>query len=133
MTDEHGASAKAIAIGFFEDITAGRTDDAFARLAPDVRYEVISPEPYGDRMDRDGLGRFIETYLTPKLVGSMAIDIVGVTAEDERVAIETRMHAPGKHGKDYDNRFHFLFVVRNRQIVEVREYLDSKTFVDFVE
>ena len=121
-----------IAISFFDEINSGRFDEAFARLAPDVRYEVISPAPYGGLMDRAGLGEFVAKYVTPRLTGPMVIDVLGVTAESDRVSIETRVNAPGKDGKDYVNRFHFLFVVRDTQIVEVREYLNSAVFIDFV-
>lgn len=119
-------------MGFFDDVNAGRFDEAFARLAPDVVYDIVSPAPYGGVMDRAGLGNFVGTYVAPWQAGAMKIDVLGVTAEGERVAIETKIHAAGKDGKDYDNGFHFLFVVRDAAIAEVREYMDSAVFVEFV-
>lgn len=121
-----------VALGFFADINAGKFDEAFARLAEDVQYEVVSPPPYGGRMDRSGLSSFMAATIQPKLAGPLQVDILGVTASGDRVAIETRTRAKGKDGKDYDNRFHFLCVVRDGLIVEAREYLDSAVFIEFV-
>ncbi|WP_343617248.1 nuclear transport factor 2 family protein [Novosphingobium sp.] len=123
---------RTVALGFFEDINAGRSEDAFARLAPDVRYELMSPSPNGGMFDREGLGRFVADKIAPRLAGPMAIDVLGVTASDDRVAIETSIHAHARVGGAYVNRFPFLFVVRNG-LIAVREYLVSATFIAFVE
>lgn len=125
-------SPKDVALGFFADINAGKFEKAFARLSPDVVYDVVSPEPFGGVMNREGLGHFVETNIIPRLDGPMEIAVLGAVAEGDRVAIETRIHAKGKGGNDYNNRFHCLMVVREDVIVEVREYMDSAAFLRFV-
>lgn len=132
MTNTNTTTSKDIAVGFFDDVNAGRFDDAFARLAPDIAYDVVSPAPHGGVMSRDELGAFIGRYVAPRLAGPIITTILGVTAEGERVAIEAKVRASGKDGVDYDNRLHFLFVVRGQKIVEVREYLDSAKFIAFI-
>lgn len=47
------------------------------------------------------------------------------TAEGERVAMEAESTAKTVSGKVYQNKYHFLFVVRNGKIQSVREYLDT--------
>ncbi len=54
-----------VALGFFADINAGKFDEAFARLAEDVEYEVVSHPPYGGRMDRSGLSSFMAATIQP--------------------------------------------------------------------
>ena len=121
-----------IALAFFDDINAGQFDRAMARIAPEVAYEVVAPAPFGGSFDRAGLVAFTGQHLSPRLTGPMHVEVSGVTAEGERVALETTIHAPGKDGRDYANRFHMLLIIRDQMIVETREYMDSAKFVDFV-
>jgi ketosteroid isomerase-like protein len=122
-------SPKDVALGFFDDAENGRFAEAMARLAPDIAYDVVVPAPYGGVFDRDGLIAVI-TETANRLVEPMRLTITGVTAEGERVAIEAEGRAVTKAGKPHNNRFHFLFVVRDGVIVEAREYLDSAVYVE---
>lgn len=117
-------SPRDVCIGFFDDVNSGRFAQAFDRLAPDVVYEVVAPAPYGGTFDRDGLGATAAKTIA-KLAEALKVTIKGVTAEGERVAIETESYARAISGMIYNNRYHFLFVVRDEVIVEAREYLDS--------
>jgi len=51
--------------------------------------------------------------------------VKAMTAEGERVAIEAESY--GKHisGKIYNNLYHFLMVIRNGKISELKEYMDT--------
>jgi len=118
-------------MGFFEDASSGRVAEAMARLAPDVVYDVLAPAPYGGVFDRDGLIA-IATHTINLLAEPPRLTIKGVTAEGERVAIEAEGRAVSKTGKPYNNRYHFLFVVRDGVIVEGREYLDSALYVELM-
>ena len=121
--------AKAIATGFFEDVGAGRAAEAWARLSPHLVYEIIGPPPVGGRVDKDGLGQAYGLVMS-YLASPLKLEVKGVTAEGERVAIEVESSAMGKSGKPYRNRYHFLFVVRDGLIVEGREYFDSAHLMD---
>ena len=59
------------------------------------------------------------------LAGPLRIDVVGLTVEGDRAAIECRSSAPLPDGTNYENRYHYLFIVRDGLVVEVREFLDS--------
>lgn len=50
--------------------------------------------------------------------------IIGLTAEGARVAAEVESHAETPIGPFF-NRYHFLFEVRDGQIVVAKEYADS--------
>lgn len=58
--------------------------------------------------------------------GAPTIEVTGVTAEGERVAIEATGHGSLRNGRDYDNRYHFLMIVRDGRVLSVREYMDSQ-------
>lgn len=51
--------------------------------------------------------------------------ISGMTAENDRVAVEAACLARTAAGKEYNNLFHFLFVLKDGKICAVREYNDS--------
>ncbi len=48
-----------------------------------------------------------------------------ITAEEDRVAVEASSHGRFKDGGPFGNRYHFLFVLRDGQIVEAKEYFDT--------
>ncbi len=53
------------------------------------------------------------------------IEILGATAEDDRVAVEMRHRGRTTDGKPYDSDYHVLYELRDGQISAVREYFDS--------
>ena len=65
--------------------------------------------------------------------GAPTIEVTGVTAEGERVAIEGAGRGRLLNGRDYDNRYHFLMIVRDGRVLSVREYMDSEHVADVFE
>ncbi len=51
--------------------------------------------------------------------------IKGLTAEDERVAIEAESHGRHVSGKVYQNQYHFLMIVRDGKVAAFKEYMDT--------
>jgi len=60
-----------------------------------------------------------------RCVEPFALTVTGVTAEGDRVAVETASTAKLADGRVYDNRVHFIFIFRGGKICEGREYLDT--------
>ena len=120
MTD----SARDLCVGFFDDVSAGRFAEAWERLAPNVVYEVVAPEPYGGVFDRAGLGATAAKVME-RLAEPLKVTVTNVIVDGDRVAIETVSSARAKSGMLYRNRYHFAFRVSGDRIVEGREYLDS--------
>jgi hypothetical protein len=53
-------------------------------------------------------------------------EIVNLTAEEDRVAAELVIRGRAKaSGADYENHYHFLFVIRGGKIAEFHEHLDT--------
>jgi ketosteroid isomerase-like protein len=123
---------KDIVIGFVHDVDAGRAEDAFARLAPDVRFELIAPPPQGGVYDRAGLIKFFAETMAPAMAAPFRVKITGMTAEGDRVAVETESSCMNHDGFAYNNRYHTIYVVRDGLIVELREYLDSAHMREFL-
>nr|WP_275425954.1 nuclear transport factor 2 family protein [Salinicola peritrichatus] len=62
--------------------------------------------------------------LYASLQGGLKMEVVGMIAEDDRVAAEIRSYATTKTGKIYENDYHMIFRIRAGKIAEVKEYTD---------
>lgn len=56
----------------------------------------------------------------------LRFEIKTMTAEADRVAIEAESNGVHASGKIYRNQYHFLMRVRDGEIVEFKEYLDTQ-------
>ena len=95
-------------------------------LADDATYTVIGPTDFalsGTRTKRELAAAAPEFYrlmaVAPKL------SAVGVTAEGERVAVEAESNGELANGREYRNRYHFLFVVAGGKVKRITEYVDT--------
>jgi ketosteroid isomerase-like protein len=68
------------------------------------------------------------------IIGSMPngveMRIRSMIAEGDRVAAEVESYGPTASGRIYNNDYHFLFRLRGKEIVEVKEYLDTLHVVE---
>ncbi len=62
----------------------------------------------------------------------LTFTIDAMTAEGERVAVEAHSHGPHVSGVTYSNEYHFLFVFRDGQLLELREYMDTERVTDIL-
>ena len=53
-------------------------------------------------------------------------NITGITAENERVAVEVSGEAIHASGELYDNKYHFLLKIQHGKILELKEYMDTQ-------
>jgi uncharacterized protein len=114
-----------MALGFLADVAAGRYEEAFARLADTARFEIVAPPPVGGVHDRKGIEAVAAKYIHSMCAQPLQPKVIAITVEGERAAIEAHGYAPLIDGSRYENRYHYLFVVRNGKIEQIREYLDS--------
>ena len=56
----------------------------------------------------------------------ITFNITGLTAEDERVAVEISGEAIHASGETYNNQYHFLLRIKNGKILELKEYMDTQ-------
>jgi uncharacterized protein len=72
----------------------------------------------------------VDAVMKKYQIGPTELRIVGVTAEGDRVALETEGRATLRNGSLYANQAHWLFEFRNGKIVRIREYHDTKHVSD---
>ena len=56
----------------------------------------------------------------------ITFNITGITAENERVAVEISGEAIHASGETYNNQYHFLLRIKDGKILELKEYMDTQ-------
>lgn len=79
-----------------------------------------------------GKAEIVAYMATPSIfVGGAELAIGAVTAEADRVAVETVTSGTTADGRHYSNAYHYLFTFRDGKIAEVKEYLDTAAAAEF--
>ena len=78
--------------------------------------------------------QWIELYsgFISKMPNGARYEVIGVTAENDRVAVEAESFADTPLGP-FHNRYHFLFILKNEKIRVAKEYADSLFMYKFTE
>lgn len=149
VNDDRAANTR-IALAFLDAVAKGAGDAAGKLLAEDVRWIVPTSDPKPG-MDRAtaiqvingipaGFQNFSLTVFDDERLKGDALGprtaysnhqpsqpnaVPGVAAERDKVAIEALSRGTHK-GRAYENRYQFLFTVRDGLIHEIKEYNDTR-------
>jgi uncharacterized protein len=110
------AFAKAIERGDWDSLGGMMTDDATWWVAGST---AVSGELPKARFIKQGKRLFAQAS------GPMKFELISMTAEEDRVAVEARSNVLFKSGGLYKNEYHFLFKVCGGKISSGREYMDT--------
>jgi hypothetical protein len=120
MSTETAARNRALVLEYLRELEAGHYDVAFGTLA-DNAMVWISGRGAISRASFIDLVRSFRSHV----VGPMTLRVIGTTAEGDRVAVEVEGAAELRGGSRYDNQYHFVFVVRDGKIVQIKEYMNA--------
>ena len=56
----------------------------------------------------------------------ITFNITGMTAEADRVAVEVSGESIHASGQSYNNKYHFLLIIRDGKIIQLKEYMDTQ-------
>ena len=101
--------------------------EAMARTGIDVTVVTDDAQwwvPGTGWLSRGQFMKLVEMF-GERVGGPVTLTIEGVTAEEDRVAVEAQAHAALKNGKTYRNTYHFLFIFRDGKICRAKEYNDT--------
>jgi ketosteroid isomerase-like protein len=110
---------RAIALEFVEALTSNDIERIERLFHEEAEWWVLG----AGTMSRQALIKAIAQQFSTVVVSQM--NILGTTAEGERVAIEAEGNFEFADGKVYRNRYHLLLIVRAGRVVHGREYLDT--------
>ena len=67
----------------------------------------------------------VKSWLTGVFPDGLKFTVKAMTAEGDRVAVEAESYGKHVSGKIYHNQYHFLMVIRDGKICELKEYMDT--------
>lgn len=118
---------KAIIQEFFSILGTPEIEKLKSFMADDMAW-IIPQEPKYSKMagtysKYEWEHKLYRNFLNKVKTGAK-YQIIGITAENERVAVEVESFADTPLGK-FHNRYHFLFILENGKIKQAKEYADS--------
>ena len=115
---------KEIAIKFFEALSSG--SEAYLDFYNDdsIIWTAGNNAIGGTRTKKEIID-FAQGILSAFPTG-ITFNITGMTAENERVAVEVNGEAIHASGEAYNNKYHFLLTIKNGKIIELKEYMDTQ-------
>ena len=115
---------KEIAIKFFEALSSG--SEAYLDFYNDdsIIWTAGNNAIGGTRTKKEIID-FAQGILAAFPTG-ITFNITGMTAENERVAVEVSGESIHASGDAYNNKYHFLLTIKNGKIIELKEYMDTQ-------
>ena len=115
-----------VALDTIQAIAAGDRDRMEELMHPALTWWVI------------GFGDFDRATLIDQIIGTFAtatvrrIDVIGTTAEDDRIAVRAESHFEFADGRTFAGKYLFLLVVREGQVIDGCEYIDTAYVMSFM-
>jgi len=123
------AANKALAKRWIDSVTAGDVEAFRAAMAVDGIHEVPGTCFMSGVRTRDEASQAIG-LITSLTKNGLTLRVLSMTAEDDRVSAEAVGDCELISGLPYNNRYHFLFVIRDEHIVSIKEFVDTKLVDD---
>jgi len=115
---------KAIARQFFERLSEGDVDGLVALYSDRCTCWVAGTLPFSGTQPRDRLPELIRGVASMFPEG-LRFDVHSLTAEGDRVSAEAESFGRHVTGDVYNQFYHYLFVIRDGKIDEIKEYFDT--------
>ncbi|GAA5063697.1 nuclear transport factor 2 family protein [Nocardia callitridis] len=120
-----------LANNFAKVFSTGDVEQILATLHAEATYWVSgSIDGMSGSYDKQELRALLGGVTSVYTNGALEITPNSAIAQGNRVAVEATSYAELKNGKVYQNRYHFLFEIRDGQIFSVKEYMDTKHAYD---
>jgi len=108
-----------------ETIRAVLTEDA-TWISPERNATQVALGLAGDMLEsRDGIVGFLVDHFRRLFPQGVQLEFTKVVAEGDTVVFEQRMRASTINGRDYDNRYCWIFEMDGTRVRRIREYMDT--------
>jgi ketosteroid isomerase-like protein len=116
------AQQRAVVMKFFDGITAAPPANFGDLFSDQIRWIGERPGGANSEMDHAAVLKTIASLPTTFRQLRVTPDLDAITQQDNRIAIEAKSHGVFANGAEYNNVYHFLFIVDGDKIKEIREY-----------
>ena len=116
---------KNLARSFIDAVNRNDTQWILDNYADDVLVWTMGNTLISGKYNKGQVAEFASRILDSFPEG-ITFTIVGITAEGDRVAMETESIGQHVSGKRYNNFYHMLFTFRDGKITMLKEYLDTE-------
>ena len=120
ITDQN----KEITKEFFEALSSG-SDQYLDFYTDESIIWTAGNNSIGGTRTKKEVVSFAQNILSAFPTG-ITFNITGITAENERVAVEISGKAIHASGETYNNQYHFLLRIKDGKILELKEYMDTQ-------
>jgi uncharacterized protein len=116
---------------YFAAVNRGDKEGILQLLADDFVFKGMGRHPDWMRYqwDREAFADAPRDMST-KMQRPIVMNLLGMIAELDRVAVQAESYAEMNSGKIYDNAYHFVFIFEQDKIREVLEYCCTYTVFD---
>jgi len=120
------AENKQVVLDFYEAGARGDMDACFALLAEDVTWTNIGSTKFsGTYIGKQAIAKDLLGPLFSQLKAGISSQIERLTAEGDIVVAQTSGTAETMDGTPYNNTYCQVIRIRDLQIAEVKEYMDT--------
>ncbi len=119
------AESRRVALELLDAISRADAEGILNLYADDVTVWTAGDLPFSGEHDKGEVEAMIPAVLG-LFPDGLPMTVRGITADGERVAIEAESEGRHVSGKLYNNRYHFLVIVRAGRVVALKEYMDTK-------
>jgi ketosteroid isomerase-like protein len=118
-------------VRYFERVNRGDKQAILECLTEDFAFQGMGRRPdwMRYRWDREAFADAPRDMST-KMKQPIQLNLRGMIAEGNQVAVQADAYCEMKNGKIYDNAYHFVFTLREGKIAEVLEYCCTYTVFD---
>ena len=115
---------KKVAQRFLDALSRGDWQFVEDAYADDVIIWTPGSMPFSGTHTKAGVAG-VKAWLTGVFPDGLKFTVKAMTAEGDRVAVEAESYGKHVNGKIYQNQYHFLMVIRDGKICELKEYMDT--------
>ena len=116
---------KRLASNFIDALSSGDPQKILNLYTDDATVWTAGSLPFSGLHPREAVVALCEGLLGA-FPGGLRFDVTAMTAENERVAIEAEGHGQHVSGNVYDQKYHFLLILRDGKVAEMKEYFDTE-------
>lgn len=120
---------KQLATNFMRLLSEGQVDLAGECLANDIKWKILATTRSPVNTKEQVLAA-VKAMINASADGVFKIWPIEMVAENDRVAIQAESLLNLKNGRKYNNKYHLLWIIKDKKVVEVREYHDTAHVID---